>query len=118
MFPVFLALCFVLKIFRCSEHYAPKFIESHYGTSTKNTLRALERTVLKIERRKADIEFLRFCLIDQLSPKFTRFKLYNQNRQSLAQVRTLRKKLQVAEYKILMILNLILKITKRVSVPC
>ena len=24
MFPVILALCFVLKIFRCSEHYAPK----------------------------------------------------------------------------------------------
>ena len=23
MFPVILALCFVLKIFRCSEHYAP-----------------------------------------------------------------------------------------------
>ena len=27
MFPVILALCFVLKIFRCSEHYAPKFIK-------------------------------------------------------------------------------------------
>ena len=25
MFPVILALCFVLKIFRCSEHYAPKY---------------------------------------------------------------------------------------------
>ena len=24
MFPVILALCFVLQIFRCSEHYAPK----------------------------------------------------------------------------------------------
>ena len=24
MFPVFLAFCFMLKIFQCSEHYAPK----------------------------------------------------------------------------------------------
>ena len=33
MFPVILALCFVLKIFRCSEHYAPK-IKKFYSLDT------------------------------------------------------------------------------------
>jgi len=26
MFAIILTLCFVLKIFRCSDHYAPKFL--------------------------------------------------------------------------------------------
>ena len=26
MFPVILALCFILKIFRCSKHYAPNVV--------------------------------------------------------------------------------------------
>ena len=97
MFPVVLALCFILKIIWYPEPYVPKF--THYGTCTKITLQALERRVLKIERRNVNIEILWFCLIYKLSPKFTSFNLYNQNRHLLSQVHTLGKKLQIAEYK-------------------
>ena len=46
---------FLLKILPRSRHFAPKFIESHYGTSAKTKLGTLEKVARKIEKRKANI---------------------------------------------------------------
>ena len=54
-----------------SKHYAPKFIESHYGTDARLVLRKIERTARKIERRRADLEFLRLCSVYRLVPKLS-----------------------------------------------
>ena len=51
-----------------------------------------------MEKRKADIKFLRFCLI-QLCPKFTNFKLRKSSRQCLTQVSALKKLSVTAEIK-------------------
>ena len=49
MVPVILALCFALKIFRCSEHYAPKISISCYrdfGNKIGNSYRECEMCTL------------------------------------------------------------------------
>ena len=97
MFSVVLALCFLLRIVRRSRHFAPKFIESHFGTAARLTLKSLERVIIKLERRRADVEFLKLCQIYCLTPKFTRFKLHKPWLQSISQTRQLRKKLVAVE---------------------
>ena len=59
MFSIAFALCFLLKILPRSRHFAPKSIESYCGTSAKRELRTLEKLIRKIEKRKADSEFLK-----------------------------------------------------------
>ena len=56
-------LKFILKLVKRFEFYAPRFIQNHYGTEAKVDIKKLERLVCKIEKWKADIKFLRFCLI-------------------------------------------------------
>ena len=93
-------LKFILKLVKRFEFYAPRFIQNHYGTKAKVDLKKLERLVCKIEKWKADIKFLRFCLIYRLCPKFTKFKLHKSSRQSVTQASALRKSLVTAKIKL------------------
>ena len=94
-----MALCFLLKFLNRSRYFAPKFIESHYGTSAKRTLRELEKISRKIVRRTTDSEFLKLCLSYRLYPTFTKFKLHKQKRLCLPEVRCLKRKLITAEIR-------------------
>ena len=73
MFAHVLALCFTLRLLKRSNHYAPKFIESQFGTEARADLRKLEKVMRKIEKRKLDIEFLRVCIIYRIFPNFLKF---------------------------------------------
>ena len=99
MFAHVLALCFILRLLKRSNHYAPKFIESHFGTEARADLRKLEKVMRKIEKRKLDIEFLRVCIIYRIFPNFLKFKLYKKIRQPINQVTALKKKLLSIELK-------------------
>ena len=99
MFQSILAVLFILKLVKRSKFYALRSTQSHNGTEAKVVLKKSKRLVCKIEKRKADIKFLRFCLIYQLCPKFTKFKLHKSLRQSLTQALALRKSLARAEIK-------------------
>ena len=63
MFQSVLAILFIVKLVKSSKFYALRFTQSHYKIEAKVVLKKLERLVCKIEKRKADIKFLRFCLI-------------------------------------------------------
>ena len=93
MFTLVLALCFSGRLLAGSNHYALKFMESHFGTEVKADLRKLEKNMNKIEKRKLDIEFLRICIIYRIFPKFLQFKLYKKSRQSINQTTASTKKL-------------------------
>ena len=81
LFPQILAFWFILRLIKRSSHYVPKIIDSHYGTEARAEVRKIEKVVCKIEKRKADAEFIKICILYQIFPKFLRFKLYNKRRQ-------------------------------------
>ena len=48
----------------------PKILESHYGIATKQQLRNLQNLVCKVARQEGAINFIKTCIIYNLTPKF------------------------------------------------
>ena len=91
MFTSLLAIIFLPRLVKKAHSYAPSFIESHYGQSTKILLRELETVNKKIVKRETDVEYLKKCVTYQLEPKFPRFKLYKKEKQKCRKVITAKK---------------------------
>ena len=70
---VILLLLFILKLVEHFKFYTLRFTQSHFRTQAKIVFKKLE---INLEKRKQDIKLTRFCLIYQLCPKFTKFKLH------------------------------------------
>ena len=52
------------------------FTRSKYGDVILLTIRKTEKLSTKVQKAKCDLEFLRLCLIYQLTPKFVKIKLW------------------------------------------
>ena len=98
MIHVNLALVFLTKLFLSSRFSAPKYIASHYGHQALMTLRKLEQNSRTIAKRRADIIFLKKCVLYNLIPKFLRFKLYKNSVKKYRRTQPYRKSLLL--YKI------------------
>jgi len=66
MYSFLKAFLVLMKLLSLSQFYAPKFIESHYVSTSLATLRQLERLLRKKGKNTADVEFLRKCVIYHL----------------------------------------------------
>ena len=90
-------LCYLLEInmFKAVLYFLFKFITNtavpqsfikdirqKYDESTFLSVRQLERLTQKYEKSKCDIEYLRLCLIYNVTPKFVRFKLWKNKMKS------------------------------------
>ena len=53
-----------------------KYIRARYGDDLFMTFRKLEKTSLKLQKNKCDLEFLRICAIYKLTPSFIRINLW------------------------------------------
>ncbi len=71
-----LIVLFIIKITKNSLFYTPCLVRGHFGEATLRTLRQIVNLTKKIEKSKSDIKFLTTCIMYNLTPKMTRFKLH------------------------------------------
>ncbi|CAF1171694.1 unnamed protein product [Didymodactylos carnosus] len=69
-----------------------------YGECALIRFRYIERKTIKLVKAQCDIEFLRYCLIHSLTPKFVRFKLSNKKLQNSSKVKAFQRQLLTTEY--------------------
>ncbi len=74
-------------------------IRSKYGECALRRFKEIARTTKKLIKGQCDTEFLRMCLINDLKPKFVRFKLSNRNLRTTAKVKKFRRHLLLVEYE-------------------
>ena len=67
----------LLKFILSNEVHIIKRLGIKYGRGILKDVRNLEKIITKLNKAKCDYEFLHLCLIYNLLPKFTRFKLWN-----------------------------------------
>ena len=73
----YFVVLFVLKLTKNAIFNVPSVIKRHYSTASLRTLRQLERLKRKHVKRLCDIHFLKTCILYNLKPSMTRFKLQN-----------------------------------------
>ena len=99
MFLTTLVVLFVIKVTKKSLFSTPCLVRGHFGEATLRTLRQIVRMRQKLEKSKADINFLTTAIMYNLTPKMTRFKLHKPSASSLPAAQRLRTNLLRAEIK-------------------
>ena len=74
MFSLILSLLFILRT-RFANKPILNIVRDRYGEDGVRCFRELEQSDFKIRKNQCDIEFLDFCLNNELFPKFLQFKL-------------------------------------------
>jgi len=95
-------LHFILSIFNFSTALPLNYLlnaRKKYGETIFLTIRRTERLTTRYQKSKCDIEYLRLCLIYNLTPKFIRFKLWKDNLKSQKQYQQFQRQCILTEYK-------------------
>jgi hypothetical protein len=95
-------LHFILSIFQNSTALPLNYLlnaRKKYGETIFLTIRLTERLTARYQKSKCDIEYLRLCLIYNLTPKFIRFKLWKNELKSEKQYQQFQRQCILTEYK-------------------
>ena len=76
MYITTLLVLFLIRFTKKSLFYTPCLVRRHFGEATLRILRQLVKLNKKVEKSNADICFLTTCIMYNLTPKMTRFKLH------------------------------------------
>ena len=79
MYVTTLLVLFIIKLTKKSLFYTPCLVRGHFGIATLRTLRQIVQLKKKMEKSKADINFLTTCIMYNLTPKMARFKLHKES---------------------------------------
>ena len=74
-----LALLFIIKLKLSRSNSIIDYISSHYDLDTLRSFRKLESLNGKLRKATLDLEFLQYCQLNNLTPKFIKFKLYKKS---------------------------------------
>ena len=80
MYSLILAIVFILRL-RFAKPF-PNYLRSQYGENGIQLFRKLEKTKCKLIKAQCDLEFLRICNINEITPKFLEFKLSTRSLQN------------------------------------
>ena len=80
MYSLILALLFVLRL-KFQKPF-PNYVRSHYREDGIQKFRRYEKNRCKLLKSRCDLDFLRICEINELTPRFLEFKLYTTSLQN------------------------------------
>ena len=95
----FFVVLFILKLTKNAIFNVPSIIKRHYSSQNLRTLRHLERLKRKHVKRLCDIQFLKTCLLYNLKPAMSRFKLHNPRAERKKSYRNYQNKLMKDEIR-------------------
>ena len=86
-FEKILKMYFIAVLYSLISHIIPtasqkclmKNIRHKYGEEIFRSIRQLEKASIKLQKSKCDLEFLRFCLLYDLTPNFVEIKLWKKD---------------------------------------
>ena len=81
---------------------SPRFISNlrlKYGESILISIRYCERLTRKLQKAKCDVEFLRYCLIYNLMPKFVSIRLWEPGLKTSEQYRSFQRSCLLREFE-------------------
>ena len=87
------ALLFLIELNKTAVQSVPKILESQYGIASKQQLRNLQNLVCKVARQEGAINFIKTCIIYNLTPKFLQLKLYKNHRENWRKTSSFRRSL-------------------------
>ena len=70
---------FLIRLRFPSRKSIAEIIRKRYGSDTVKQLRKFEKLDYKVRKNQGDLEFLKLCQENGLTPKFLNFKLANRN---------------------------------------
>ena len=74
-----LVFLFLIRLRFPSKKSIAEIIRKRYGSDTVKQLRRFEKLDYKVRKNQGDLEFLKLCQENGLTPKFLNFKLANSN---------------------------------------
>ena len=74
-----LVFLFLIRLRFPSRKSIAEIIRKRYGSDTVKQLRKVEKLDYKVRKNQGDLEFLKLCQKNGLTPKFLNFKLANRN---------------------------------------
>ena len=74
-----LVFLFLIRLRFPSKKSIAEIIRKRYGSDTVKQLRRFEKLDYKVRKNQGDLEFLKLCQENGLTPKFLNFKLENRN---------------------------------------
>ena len=74
-----LVFLFLIRLRFPSKKSIAEIIRKRYGSDTVKQLRRFEKLDYKVRKNQGDLEFLKLCQENGLTPKFLNFKLANRN---------------------------------------
>ena len=74
-----LVFLFLIRLRFPSRKFIAEIIRKRYGRDTVKQLRKFEKLDCKVRKSRGDLEFLKLCQDNGLTPKFLNFKLANRN---------------------------------------
>ena len=74
-----LVFLFLIRLRFPSRKSIAEIIRKRYGSDTMKQLRKFEKLDYKVRKNQGDLEFLKLCQENGLTPKFLNFKLTNRN---------------------------------------
>ena len=73
---IFLAALFIVKLSKNAVFSVPRYIKAIYGTDKLRAIRRLANLHRKLRKSAMDSEFIKLCILYNLTPKMARFKLH------------------------------------------
>ena len=73
---IFLAALFIVKISKNAVFSVPRYVRAIYGTEKLKAIRRLVNLHRKLRKSAMDSEFIKLCILYNLTPKMARFKLH------------------------------------------
>ena len=70
---------FITKIAKNALFKVPLQVRGHFGEATLRSLRRVVKLQKKVLKSQAEIKFLTTCILYNLVPKMTRFKLHKES---------------------------------------
>ena len=97
---IFLAALFITKLSKNAVSSVPKFIKANYGEDKLRMIRKLFKLHRKLAKSQLDIQFIKMCILYNLAPKMTRFRLHKDSLSNSRMANTFRNNILRTELRL------------------